>query len=309
MFTGIVEYTTRIYKNSENEYFINKTTYLNEVQIGDSISVNGICLTVSKLTNDYVYFDILQETLRKTNIQSAENVNIELSKKIGHRNSGHDVNGHIHTKGKVVNIIDESIIIETNFINSVKYKDSIAINGISLTVCEIDKNTFKINVIPHTKEITNMKYIKIGDYVNIEFNINICEKPHVYIVHSSWHYDIMKPCIETIQNELSGMYDCTISSVHGGFEIPLEALNVSHKCDLIVCIGIILKGETLKFECDSYAITNGLMQVQLTTKVPIVNHILCCQEESQAVKRMNNSTSIISCIIHTLNKELGKKRK
>ena len=186
MFTGIIQNLGSVinYENSELEI----STYLDlsECEIGSSISCNGVCLTVTEIINKNKQFffkvNIGEETQQRTNFShnlfdKSVYVNIEKSLKIGDEISGHFVYGHIDC---ITKIIDIKILKNSwefyfeNFKNVNKKfiveKGSIAINGISLTIAKENKNNFSVSVIPHTYENTNLKYLKIEDCVNIEFD-------------------------------------------------------------------------------------------------------------------------------------------
>ncbi len=185
MFTGIIEdrgIISDVYFSGSYARISVKTKVVSEgVNIGDSIAVNGICLTVTDLTKDSFFADISEETLKVTTAKSfkkSQIVNIERAVRLSDRLSGHIVTGHIDTCG----IINEkkgdrnfcvfSISIDKpEMLKYVIHKGSIAIDGISLTVNEIFKNYIRLNIIPHTLEKTNLEFLKVGDRVNIEFDI------------------------------------------------------------------------------------------------------------------------------------------
>ncbi len=185
MFTGIIEdrgIISDVYFSGSYARISVKTKVVSEgVNIGDSIAVNGICLTVTDLTKDSFFADISEETLKVTTAKSfkkSQIVNIERAVRLSDRLSGHIVTGHIDTCG----IINEkkgdrnfyvfSINIDKpEMLKYVIHKGSIAIDGISLTVNEIFKNYIRLNIIPHTLKKTNLEFLKVGDRVNIEFDI------------------------------------------------------------------------------------------------------------------------------------------
>jgi riboflavin synthase len=182
MFSGIIE-TTAIVKDIQhyqtNIILTLETSIANELYIDQSIAHNGVCLTVTDIQPPYYKVTLIKETLDKTNFKYSkinDIVNIERSIKVGDRIDGHFVYGHIDTIGIVKNINDlngsKELIIEhpenPYFITILK--GSIAINGISLTVVESDKNKFSVHIIPYTYEHTNIKYLSVGDTVNLEFD-------------------------------------------------------------------------------------------------------------------------------------------
>jgi len=185
MFTGIIEERGKIHKFTFKGYSadicIEASKILNNIKLGDSIAVNGICLTVTKYENNYFEANISEETLRVTTARFFKRgmwVNLERALKLGDRLSGHIVTGHIDTIGKVKSVQtnkDFSVFhIEIENSEYVKYvikKGSIAIDGISLTVNDIIGNIIRLNIIPHTLRNTNLEFLKTGDLVNIEFDI------------------------------------------------------------------------------------------------------------------------------------------
>jgi riboflavin synthase len=182
MFSGIIE-TTAIVKDIQhyqtNIILTLETSIANELYIDQSIAHNGVCLTVTDVQPPYYKVTLIKETLDKTNFKNSkinDIINIERSIKVGDRIDGHFVYGHIDTVGIVKNINDlngskELIIehLENPYFITIP-KGSIAINGISLTVVESDKNKFSVHIIPYTYEHTNIKYLSVGDTVNLEFD-------------------------------------------------------------------------------------------------------------------------------------------
>tara|TARA_Y100001978_G_scaffold161627_1_gene147962 strand:+ start:202 stop:849 length:648 start_codon:yes stop_codon:yes gene_type:complete len=180
MFTGIIQATGK-FKKENNEYLIEISDKLFDFSIGDSIAVDGICLTVKEIFNKNFTVDISEETMNKTTLGEKSNlnslVNLEPALRISDRLGGHIVSGHIDGLGQVIDIEK----LNKSWLLSVKWKDqkfskyivekgSICINGISLTIAELKNNgdIFKIAIIPHTWNNTNLKYLKIGQNVNLE---------------------------------------------------------------------------------------------------------------------------------------------
>ena len=181
MFSGIIEEIgvisdiTNAEKSKRLTVDCNKV--LDGVSIGDSISVNGVCLTAVKIREHQFEADVINETLIKTNLKSlskGSEVNLERSLQYNQRVGGHLVQGHIDTIGKITNInkTDEwtevMIDIDNDFKKYCIYKGSIAIDGVSLTIANIDKNIIKVALIPHTLEHTISSNYIDGHLVNIE---------------------------------------------------------------------------------------------------------------------------------------------
>lgn len=187
MFTGIVEGLGTITKfekktntRSAAKMKVNLGNLAKGLKAGHSVAINGVCLTVTKISKNNAEFEMIGETMRKTDLGklgSGDKVNIERSLKIGDRMEGHFVLGHIDGTGKIINIekLPKEIKLWIEFSNDlIKYvvkKGSIAIDGISLTVVDLIKNKISVCIIPHTMEITNLYSKKIGDKVNIETDI------------------------------------------------------------------------------------------------------------------------------------------
>ena len=180
MFTGIIEETGRVKTVTNNKITILAKTVLEGTQVGDSISVNGVCLTVISFGSDYFEADVSPETLRVTalsELKTGSYVNLERAVQAGARLGGHIVSGHIDGvgRGKFVrkngDFYNIGIELPSELTKYVAKKGSIAVNGISLTVADIEENGVSIAVIPHTFENTNLKDFKVGDFVNIETDI------------------------------------------------------------------------------------------------------------------------------------------
>lgn len=185
MFTGIVEETGRvkeIKKRAKETVFtfeVNRMD-LKEVVLGDSISVNGTCLTVTSLGKKTFTVDASHETMARTNLgklKKGSRVNLERALKAGDKLGGHIVNGHVDGVGKVISTKKQGGSVEFHF--SVppelsKYiveKGSIAVDGVSLTVNSVEGNEFGVNIIPYTLEETIFGELKTGSPVNIECDI------------------------------------------------------------------------------------------------------------------------------------------
>jgi riboflavin synthase len=186
MFTGIIQNLGRVTSYTKGELQISTSLDLGDCKIGSSICCNGVCLTATDINfkdNQYTFkVNVGEETQKRTNFSNEQfneliKINIEKSLKIGDEISGHFVYGHVDCTTNITNIkkLNNSWeFIFQNFNNKNKNfiveKGSIAINGISLTIANQDNNNFSISVIPHTFNNTNLKYLKVQDLVNIEFD-------------------------------------------------------------------------------------------------------------------------------------------
>ncbi len=184
MFTGIIEDTGKVlgieYRGQEKRLTIGLSPHLTEVQLGDSINVNGVCLTVVQIREQVVDFDLSQETLQKTilgELREGGSVNLERALKLMDRLSGHIVTGHIDGIGEIVekkkerDFLELRIRIPESLSRYVVQKGSIAIDGISLTVNECQGKEIQMTLIPYTIEKTTLMDKKIGDRVNVEADI------------------------------------------------------------------------------------------------------------------------------------------
>ncbi|WP_426431936.1 riboflavin synthase [Winogradskyella sp. HB-48] len=183
MFTGIIE-DLGIIKNLEDEgenlHITVQTSITPELKIDQSVAHNGVCLTVVSIdTNNYIVTAI-KETLDKTNLgklKVGDLVNIERAMKLGDRLDGHIVQGHVDQTAKCISIIEENgswvftFQYDKSYGNITIEKGSITVNGVSLTVVGSKANEFSVAIIPYTYEHTTFNDIKVGDTVNLEFDV------------------------------------------------------------------------------------------------------------------------------------------
>ncbi len=184
MFTGLIERVCMV-KSAQTsvgalKLSIDLGKLAGESKIGDSIAINGTCLTVSRLTGNLATFDVSGETLAKSNmgrLTAGSKVNVELSMKIGDRFGGHIVQGHvdgvatikaIDSRGEFADIRFEA---EGELLDQMVVKGSVAVDGISLTIAGMEGNSFSVAVIPETLKKTTLGEAKTGDVVNIETDI------------------------------------------------------------------------------------------------------------------------------------------
>jgi riboflavin synthase len=184
MFSGIVE-ETGIVQNLQEDGAVCKLTIeadkaLQGIQLGDSIANNGCCLTVTAVSGKKITFDLLQETLRATNLGSASTgslINLERSLQVNDRIGGHFVTGHIDGTGLITQWEkqDKDYVLEVEVPEGMERyivpKGCIAIDGISLTVGKVTGRSFNLWIIPHTYEVTALKERRTGDRVNLEFDL------------------------------------------------------------------------------------------------------------------------------------------
>ena len=184
MFTGIVEETglvKRIFRKSTVTLLeVDAAKVLSETKIGDSIAVNGACLTVISFINSSMVFEIMGNTLKVTNLgllKPGQKVNLERSLKVGSRVSGHFVTGHIDCLGIIrkkylrqASLLFD-IAVGPEFIRYCLPKGSIAVDGISLTLVKTLSNLFTVGIIPHTMKNTTLSFKGTSERLNIEFDI------------------------------------------------------------------------------------------------------------------------------------------
>tara|TARA_A100001015_G_scaffold276897_1_gene335593 strand:- start:85 stop:672 length:588 start_codon:yes stop_codon:yes gene_type:complete len=185
MFNGIIYNTGSIYSinKKKNSLFIGIKSKLrfNSKEIGSSVCCNGACLTLVKIKKNIIYFYISKETLIRSNFKLLKKnyiINLEKSISYGQKISGHFIQGHVDSVAKIqkVKIIDKTWIINFQILNKsltkfLMEKASISINGVSLTISKVIKNSFEINVIPHTLKLTNLQNLKSKSLVNVELDI------------------------------------------------------------------------------------------------------------------------------------------
>lgn len=188
MFTGIIKYISKIHSLTyDSNNTLELTLYIdfidnNNLTLGDSIAVNGVCLTIIGINGNYITFQVMEETLIKTNLGSLkkeDSVNVEKAVRENERLDGHIITGHVDTIGIIKNISKNSDnstlfyieIQEEDYNNLLINRGSIALNGISLTIAEKFKNEFMVSIIPYSLENTILKFNKIGDKVNLEFDL------------------------------------------------------------------------------------------------------------------------------------------
>ncbi len=180
MFTGIVEEIGVIKEKGANFFVIAADKVLEELKQGDSIAVNGVCLTITEFSQHIFKVDIMPETLKMTNLAACaigERVNLERAMRLGDRLGGHLVSGHIDGLGRVVKKSIEGenqtlqISVPRQLSKYIVKKGSVAVEGISLTVAEVKGEEFTICLIPHTLKTTTLSKKNVGDLLNIEVDM------------------------------------------------------------------------------------------------------------------------------------------
>ncbi len=182
MFTGLVEDLGKVvsFQKKQRGAILALKTKLRDIRVGDSVAVNGVCLTAVEVKESLIEFELSPETLNRSNLRYlkiGDYVNLERALRISDRLGGHIVQGHVDFTAKILSFKNLGehrelrIEIQKGWEKYFVEKGSVALDGISLTVNYIEANTLSINVIPHTYENTNLKFRKVGDLVNVEVDI------------------------------------------------------------------------------------------------------------------------------------------
>ncbi|CDF77733.1 riboflavin synthase subunit alpha [Formosa agariphila KMM 3901] len=183
MFTGIIENLGRVANlesDQDNLHVTIESALASELKIDQSIAHNGVCLTVVEIKDNTYTVTAIQETLNKTNLSTLKTndlVNLERAMLLGDRLDGHIVQGHVDQTAECIDIKETSgswlftFEYDKSLKNITIEKGSITVNGTSLTVVDSKRNQFSVAIIPYTFEHTNFKYFKIGDTVNLEFDV------------------------------------------------------------------------------------------------------------------------------------------
>ena len=180
MFTGIIETTGKVIEKTDTQIKVEAHDAVSDLKKGSSIAVDGVCLTVTELSDSGFSADFMPETAQKTIIgkyKEGSMVNLELPMKADARFEGHMVTGHVEGAGEVMDVQSDgnayvlTIKISDDMKKYVVEKGSVSINGISLTVASMSDDKFSVSIIPHTWEVTNLSLLKVGNKVNLETDI------------------------------------------------------------------------------------------------------------------------------------------
>jgi riboflavin synthase len=184
MFTGLIKEVGTVFTTEKNTHgarlAITAPGLSAKVEIGESIAVNGCCLTVATHRGSQLVFDLLEETLQRTNLRTLrrdDSVNLERALVADGRLGGHFVQGHVDCDARILSLEETSadwrlaVELPAEFAKYVVEKGSIAVNGISFTVAEVSQKNFAVWIIPHTRAQTNLALAQPGDLVNLEFDL------------------------------------------------------------------------------------------------------------------------------------------
>ena len=180
MFSGIITNVGEIIACNKSESILSIKSSIKKINLGDSISCSGVCLTIARIKNNIIDFNISSETKNKTNLMYlnvGDSINLEKSLKVGDEINGHFVFGHVDGLSKILSIkhLEDSKVIEfiaeENIIKYLSPKCSVALDGISLTVNNVSEAKFNVSIIPYTWENTSLKKMKEGDFLNTEVDM------------------------------------------------------------------------------------------------------------------------------------------
>lgn len=180
MFTGIIQEVGKVTKIEKSPtgltLFIEIKKIIENKKIGDSIAVNGACLTIVEIKDNNVRFDVIEETLSKTNLKNLEigsEVNLEPALTLSQGIDGHLVQGHVDCEGIVERFEGQKLTVKfpLNIAECLAFKGSVTINGVSLTISNLQEDTLTVSLIPHTLENTNLKNLTKGNTVNLEVDL------------------------------------------------------------------------------------------------------------------------------------------
>lgn len=176
VFTGIIETTAKILENRKSSLTLERPQMFDDIKVGSSVCVAGVCLTVVELDARMMRFDVVEETLAKSKLgelKKGEEVNVERAMGAGGRLDGHIVQGHVEGVAKIADggLRELRVTLPWGLMKAVIEKGSIAIDGVSLTIASVKGNDIEIALVPHTLAITTLKHLKKGDRVNIETDI------------------------------------------------------------------------------------------------------------------------------------------
>lgn len=180
MFTGLVQSTGQIQSFLNGRLILSPDTRWESYVLGESIAVNGVCLTLIDHANGQLTFDVGPETILRTtfsDIQSGEQVNLERALRVGEPLGGHMVQGHVDTTGEIIRVEAKEDTAEFTFHVPSEYshllvdKGSICLDGISLTLIQPESSRFRVMIIPHTRAVTTAHNWEVGTRVNVEFDV------------------------------------------------------------------------------------------------------------------------------------------
>ena len=316
MFTGIVEATAEILGNDGGRLRIARPEEFSDLKIGASISVSGVCLTLVGMDEGSMDFNVIEETIKRSTIgdkKPGDHVNLERAMGANSRLDGHIVQGHIQGTG-VVKETGKRLIVDLPdaLAKHVIEKGSIAIDGVSLTVANVDQNLCSVALIPHTAERTTLGSLRIGDRVNIETDVMMRgqsspSSPRVAIIRSAWYPELVEPMVADAVRILreGGIPEKNISIITaaGSFEIPLLAAAIAEgkKADALIGLGLIIRGETHHADLIATEAARGAMDVQTRYRLPFAFEVLYVDDIALARARTDKGQAAAHTTLQSLS--------
>jgi riboflavin synthase alpha subunit/6,7-dimethyl-8-ribityllumazine synthase len=304
---------------------ISANEILKDLRIGDSIAVSGVCLTVMDRSENSIFADLAAETWERTafcRLEPGSIINLEMPMKADGRFGGHMVQGHVEGIGKLVGLSSIpgardfwlQIEVPPTLERLLVVKGSVAIEGVSLTVAKLMENVLTVAIIPHTWRSTNLSSLNPGDLVNIETDVvakylakwsvneqslepqsvtasagaGQCRFAVVVSTFNSFITDqLLSGALHTLKSNRVPTSNIQVVHVPGAYEIPITAklLAKSDRFDAIICLGCLIRGDTLHYELIAHEVSRGIGQSALESGVPHSFGVITCNTQEQAIDR------------------------
>lgn len=305
MFTGIIRQRgtiTDIKQKGNNRAIEIKNAIFTQMSVGDSVAVDGVCLTITKKNKNHAWFDVIAETLKKTTLKNYTKkmiVHLEKPLKLGAYIHGHILLGHVDCMAKIAYINEKKLTLSMppQLHKKIALKGSIGINGVSLTIAQKGNQNCTVAFTPETLRKTTFTEKRPGDFVNVEIDLlkryesqfTLQKGTKIAIVASQFNQSIVEKLVYGARKGLTekGFKNIPILWVPGAFEIPLtlKKLALQKKYDALIALGVVIKGETDHYEHVCRETTHGIAQVALETNTPIIFEVLMCDTVQKAIAR------------------------
>lgn len=305
MFTGIIRQRgtiTDVKQKGNNRAIEIQNPIFTQMSVGDSVAVDGVCLTITQKKKNRAWFDVITETLKKTTLKNYTKkmiVHLEKPLKLGAYLHGHILLGHVDYMAKITHINGKTLTISMppQLHKKIALKGSIGINGVSLTIAQKGQQNCTVAFTPETLKKTTFTEKKPGDFVNIEIDLfkryesqfTIQKGTKIAIVASQFNKTIVEKLVHGALKGLAekGLKNIPVIWVPGAFEIPLtlKKLALQKKYDALIALGLVIKGETDHYEHVCRATAHGIAQVALETNTPIIFEVLMCHTIQKAIAR------------------------
>lgn len=304
MFTGIIQEIGNIKSVRKTSAGASLTIHARRLnpKIGASVAVNGVCLTITKKWRGGFVADIIPETISRTNLGHLKNgahVNLESSLKWGDEIGGHLVTGHVNERGAVLKKGPKlEIKLPQGTAKFLIKKGSVAVNGVSLTIVSVRKNSFTCAITPFTLKNTNLGILKKNELVNIEIDPAMAEitkknqnPQRIGIVISEFNKNItdrlLQGALQSLKKHGISQSKIDIIKVPGAFEIPhaIQKMLDKNQYRGVIALGCVIRGETDHYQAVCDGVTFGLQTLGILHRVPVMFGVLMCRNEKQALKR------------------------